>query len=166
MQLAHRFGAAQVLATVSGDDKARLALAAGADAVINYKTEDVPARVRELTAGHGVDKVIELDLAVNAAMDLELLRTGGCVVAYGSSPLPLNLPFGVLLAKNIQLKFFMVYHLDAADRARATATLQRLLTRGELQHNIAQRLPLAQCVQAHEAVEGGRLMGNLVLQVS
>jgi NADPH2:quinone reductase len=165
VQLASRFGAAQVLSTVSSPAKARLALEAGADHVIDYRTEPVADRVRELTGGRGVDRVIELDVAVNGAMDLQLLRTGGELVAYGSSPKPLDLPFPVLLAKNIQVKFFMVYHLDAADRARATAALQRLLARGELQHNIAARMALDEIVQAHEAVEGGRLVGNLVLKV-
>ena len=164
VQLASRFGAAQVISTVSSPAKAKLALDAGADHVIDYKVEPVAERVRELTGGRGVDRVIELDVAVNGAMDLDLLRTGGELVAYGSSPKPLDLPFPVLLAKNIQVKFFMVYHLEAADRARATAALQRLLARGELQHNIAARMALDDIVQAHEAVEGGRLVGNLVLR--
>jgi len=164
VQLASRFGAAQVISTVSSPAKAKLALDAGADHVIDYKTEPVAERVRELTGGRGVDRVIELDVAVNGAMDLELLRTGGELVAYGSSPKPLDLPFPVLLAKNIQVKFFMVYHLDAADRARASAALQRLLARGGLQHNIAARMALDDIVAAHEAVEAGRLVGNLVLR--
>ena len=165
VQLASRMGAAQVISTTSNQAKAQLARDAGADHVIDYKTEPVAERVRELTQGKGVDRVIELDIAVNGALDLELLRPGGELVAYGSSAKPLDLPFPVLLAKNLQIKFFMVYHLEAADRARATAALNRLLARGELQHNIAQRLPLADIVQAHEAVEAGRLVGNLVLRV-
>lgn len=166
LQLASRMGAAQLLTTVSSEAKAAVARAAGADAAINYKTESVPERVRELTAGQGLDRIIELDLAANAAMDLDMLRTGGDLVVYGSSPQPLNLPFFMLLAKNIQLRFFIVYNLSDADRARATATLQRLLARGELAHQIALRLPLAEIAQAHEAVEQGRLIGNVVLQVS
>ncbi len=166
VQLASRFGAAQVISTTSSAAKAKLALDAGADHVIDYKTESVAERVRELTAGCGVDRVIELDAAVNGRMDVEMLRTGGELVVYGSSPKPLDLPFPLLLSKNIQVKFFMVYHLDAADRARATAALQRLLARGELQHNIAQRMALDDIVQAHQAVESGKLMGNLVLKVS
>ncbi len=165
VQLASRLGAARVISTVSSDAKAALARSAGADDVINYKTEAVAERVRDMTQGQGVDRIIELDIAVNGAMDLEMLRAGGEVVAYGSSPQPLNLPFPVLLAMNIQLKFFMVYHLSDVDRARAQATLHRLLSRGELAHNIALRLPLGQAVQAHEAVEAGLTMGNVVLQV-
>lgn len=165
VQLASRLGAARVISTVSSPAKAALALAAGADEVLNYKTDAVAERVHEITQGRGVDRIIELDVAVNGAMDLGLLRTGGELVAYGSSPQPLNLPFPLLLAKNIQLKFFMVYHLDAADRAKAQATLQRLLARHELQHNIALRLPLDQIVQAHQAVEAGQTVGNIVLNL-
>ncbi len=165
VQLASRLGAAQVISTTSGEAKAGLARDAGADHVINYKTEPVAERVRELTHGRGIDRVIELDVAVNGAMDLDLLRPGGELVAYGSSPKPLELPFPVLLAKNLQVKFFMVYHLEPADRGRATAALNRLLARGELQHNIAERMALGDVVKAHEAVEGGRLVGNLVLRV-
>ena len=134
-------------------------------ASVDHGFVHVVDRVRELTGGRGVDRVIELDLAANGRMDCELLRTGGEIVVYGSSPRPLDLPFALLLSKNLQLSFFMVYHLDAADRARATDALQRLLARGGLQHNITERRPLAEIVQAHEAVEGGRLVGNLVLKV-
>jgi NADPH2:quinone reductase len=165
VQLASRFGAAQVISTVSSAPKARLAYEAGADHVIDYKTEPVAERVAEFTQGRGVDRVIELDLAANGPMDLELLSRGGEIVAYGSSPRPLDLTFFTMLSKNIQLKFFIVYHLEPADRARATDALQRLLARGELQHNIAARMPLEAIAAAHEAVEGGRLVGNLVLQV-
>ena len=134
-----------------------LARDAGADVVIDNKTEPVADRERDATHGQGVDRVIELDFAVNGALDLDVLRSGGELVAYGSSPKPLDLPFPVLLAKNLQLKFFMVYHLAAADRLRGTAALNRMLARGELQHNIAQRMRLDQIVQAHEAVEGGKI---------
>jgi NADPH:quinone reductase len=165
VQLASRLGAAQVIASVSGEAKGELAQAAGADVVLNYRTEPIAERVRALTRGRGVDRVIELDLATNAALDCELLRPGGQLVVYGSSPQPLNLPFPVLLAKNLRLAFFMVYHLEAADRARAVATLTRLLARGELQHNVALRLPLEKIAEAHEAVEQGRVAGNVVLRV-
>jgi NADPH2:quinone reductase len=103
VQLASRFGAAQVISTVSSAHKARLAREAGADHVIDYKTEPVVERVAELTQGRGVDRVIELDLATNGGIDLELLRRGGEIVVYGSSPKPLDLTFYTMLSKNIQL---------------------------------------------------------------
>ena len=165
VQFASRLGAARVIATVSTPHKAELARAAGADEVILYKDEPVAERVRTITAGRGVDRIIELDLSGNAATDLEVLRSGGELVVYGSAAPQLSLPFVPLLTRNIALKFFIVYHLEPADRQRATAALQRMLARGELQHNIALRLPLAEIATAHERLEQGSLVGNLVLKV-
>jgi NADPH2:quinone reductase len=77
----------------------------------------------------------------------------------------LELPFSQLLHRNIQLKFFIVYHLALSDRARAVATLTRMLERGVLQHNIAARLDLEEIATAHEIIEGGQVAGNVVLRV-
>jgi NADPH:quinone reductase len=165
IQFAARMGAARIITTVSSAAKAKLVREAGADDVVDYKTEPLVERVRELTNGAGVDRIIEMDVAVNGANDLEMLRPGGEVVAYGSSPQPLNLPFVTLISKNIQLKFFMVYHLSDADRARAQGALQRFLAKGGLIHNVAERMPLDRIVDAHEAVESGKLIGNVVLSV-
>jgi NADPH2:quinone reductase len=165
VQFARRLGAAQVLATVSSAQKAALARAAGADAVIDYKTEDVAARVRELTGGHGVDRIVEMDVAANAGLDLELVRPGGRWVVYGSGAAQFTLPFFPLITKNVGLRFFIVYNLDDADRALATTLLTAMLERGDLQHQIAARLPLAEIVQAHAMVEQGRAVGNVVLAI-
>lgn len=66
VQFARLLGALQVITTVSSSAKAELARAAGADVVIDYKSENVVERVREVTAGAGVDRVIEVDIAANA----------------------------------------------------------------------------------------------------
>lgn len=166
VQFASQFGAAKVLATASTPEKAALARAAGADEVVLYKSEPVVERVRELTGGQGVDRIIELDLAANGAADVEMLRDNAECVVYGSSGAAVQLPFYPLIAKNIQLRFFIVYHLTPPDRARAVATLTRMLERGALQHNIGCRLPLAEAAKAHEMVERGEVTGNLVLQVA
>lgn len=165
VQMASQLGAARVIATVSSDDKARIAREAGADDTVNYKTEPLVQRVAELTQGQGVDRIIETDMAANAAANLDMLKPGGEVVAYGSGASPLAIPFYPLIVKNLQLKFFMVYHLSEADRARATGTLNRLLERGALQHRIAERLPLDRIADAHQLVESGRAVGNVVLRV-
>lgn len=165
VQMASRLGAARVLASVSTPEKAALARAAGADDVVFYKTEPLAQRVLDLTGGVGVDRVIELDLAANAEANLQLLRTGGECVVYGSGASTVQLPFFPLIARNLQLKFFIVYNLSPQDRQRAVATLTRMLQQGALQHNVASRMPLADIAAAHELVESGRAMGNVVLQV-
>ncbi len=165
VQFAKLLGATAVLATVSSAAKGEIARAAGADTVIDYRTQNVAEQVREATAGRGVDRIIEVDVAANAALDLELLRAGGDLVVYGSGRGEFTLPFFPLIVKNLNLRFFIVYNLDAADRERVVATLNGFLRRGALQHLIAQRLPLAQIVQAHELVESGRAVGNVVISL-
>jgi NADPH2:quinone reductase len=164
VQMASQLGAARVLTTVSTPEKEALARAAGADEVIRYKSEPLVERVKALTAGRGVDRIIELDMATNGASNLEMLRESGECVVYGSSAPALQLPFFPLLAKNIQLRFFIVYHLSPADRSRAVATLTRMLERGTLQHSIGARMTLSDIVRAHERIERGEVTGNLVLQ--
>lgn len=163
VQFARRLGAARVIATVSSDDKARLARDAGAHATIDYRGEDIAERLRSLTEGRGVDRVIEVDVAANGMLDAELLRPGGRLVVYGSGAGEFKLPFLPLIAKGLSLHFFIVYNLSDDDRAQAQATLTQWLEQGRLIHNIAERLPLSRIVEAHERVESGRLMGNLVL---
>ena len=165
VQMASLLGAARVLATASTPEKIAIARAAGADEVIAYKDEPVVERVRELTAGRGVDRIIELDLAGNAAANFEMLSDFGECVVYGSNGSHVQMPFYPLLAKNIQLRFFLVYSLSPADRARAQSTLTRLLTRDSLQHQIGARLPLTEIVRGHEMVERGEVTGNLVLRL-
>ena len=165
VQFARLLGARQVLATVSSPAKAALARAAGADVVIDYRSEEVAERVREATQGLGLDRIVEVDIAANAALDATLLRRGGDCVVYGSGSAQFTLPFFPLIANNLTLRCFIVYHLVDADRERAEQTLTGWLERGVVAHNIAQRLPLEQIALAHEAVEQGQALGNVVLAI-
>ena len=163
IQCARLLGARQVLATVSSPAKAQLALQAGADQVIDYRSEDVVAKVRQVTDGLGVDRIIEVDIAANAALDLQVLKQGGDLVVYGSGAGEFQLPFFPLIVQHVRLRFFIVYELDLADRARAVAHLGAWLRRGELRHNVAAQVPLARIAEAHELVESGQVMGNVVV---
>jgi NADPH:quinone reductase len=163
VQFARLLGARRVLATASTPAKAALALAAGADAVVDYREADAAQQLLRANGGSGVDRIVELDIAANAALDLAVLRPGGECVVYGSGASPFALPFFPLIANHLVLRFFIVYTLAPADRALAEATLTAFLARGQLQHNVAERLPLAQVVQAHQCVEQGRASGNVVL---
>ncbi len=165
VQFARLLGARQVIATVSSEEKAQIAREAGAHLAIDYRRENVAERVREATGGRGVDRVIEVDIAANRLLDLELLRPGGDLVVYGSGQGEFTLPFFPLIVKNLELRFFIVYNLADDDRAQAEAVLADFLARGVLQHRIAQRLPLAQIAQAHELVESGRAVGNVVIEL-
>jgi NADPH:quinone reductase len=163
IQFARLHGARQVLTTVSSDAKAAHARAAGADACIDYKRENVVERVRELTGGQGVDRVIEVDMAGNAALNAELLKPDALCVVYGSSAGAMTLPFFPYIAKNLRVHFFIEYNLNPADRARVLAELAA--AQGALKHSVTLRLPLDRIAEAHEAVESGRVIGNVVIDL-
>jgi len=165
IQFSRLLGARQVIATVSSPEKAALARAAGASVVINYRNDDVVNRVREATHGNGVDRVIEVDIAANAAIDMEAVRQDGQWVVYGSGTRQFTLPFFPMISRNFGVRFFIVYHLSDSDRRHAVETLTDFLRREVLQHNIAMKLPLASIAEAHRAVESGLVTGNVVLSM-
>lgn len=166
VQMARLAGASQVIATVSSNEKAARAREAGADVVIDYRAEDLVERVREETQGLGVDCIIEVDFAANVEKDFAMLSPEGRIVVYGSASPEIRVPFVPAILKNVRVSFFIVYNLTGADRATAIHRLHDWLQAGELQHAIALRLPLEQIAQAHEAVESGSAMGNVVLGVA
>ena len=156
---------ARVLATVSGDAKAAHARAAGADSVINYRSEDVGARVRRLTVGRGVDAVIEVDLTANAKLLPAVLRPHGVVVVYGTGAAEASIPSQWLMLNSVTLRPFLIYDISAADRSAVLDDLSMLLGQGRLVHAVGKRFPLDAIAEAHEAVERGTVIGNVVLDV-
>jgi NADPH2:quinone reductase len=155
---------ATVITTVSSAAKAKIAREAGADHTIDYKTGNVGERVMALTKG-GVDAVIELDLTANAALLPGVLRPYGIVVVYGTGP-QVQLPGSFCLVNNITLKFMLVYELTTEARTRAIEDITRMMEAGRLTHNVAATFPLAEIVKAHEMVEQGKAIGNVVMEIA
>ena len=165
IQFARLLGARQVITTVSSPAKAEVARAAGADVVVDYRSENVVERISEATDGAGVDRVIEVDIAANAAIDMEVVRPDGIWVVYGSGARQFSLPFFPMISRNILVRFFIVYHLSTSDRQRANEILDDFMRRDLLKHNIAARLPLASIALAHDIVEAGSVVGNVVVSI-
>ena len=94
-----------------------------------------------------------------------MLRPEGQIVVYGSGAGEIAVPFFDSIVKSVAMRFFIVYNLGAHDRQRATALLTSMLERGAVRHHIAERLPLERIAQAHEQVESGRAVGNVVLTI-
>jgi NADPH2:quinone reductase len=157
---------ATVLTTVSSAEKAEVANKAGADHAINYRGENVGARVMELTGKAGVDAVIELDIAANAKLLPGVLRPKGKVVIYGTGAAEAAIPSYFCLTNSITLQYFLVYELSRDERAAAIAAIQEPLEHDHLLHNVALTFPLDDIAPAHEAVESGRTIGNVVLHIS
>jgi NADPH2:quinone reductase len=163
IQMAKLLGAARVIATVSSAAKAAHARAAGADEVVDYRAENVAERVRDLTGGRGVDRVVEVDLAANAALLPQIVARDGFCACYGSGKADMTLSFGPMILSGAAIRFFIVYELSDRARAEGVAQVNAWLEAGKLQHAIGKVMPLADIVAAHEAVEAGSVIGNVVL---
>jgi len=155
-----RSGGARVIATVSGPDKATLAEAAGAHAVVNYRDDDAADQVRA-QAPDGVDRIVEVALGANLELDLAILAPRGVVSTYADDALG-DVPVRRLMMANATLHFVMVYGIsdDALDAAAAGVAAAA----ADLPRLPITRFPLTEVAAAHDAVEQGRL-GKVLLDI-
>ena len=156
-----------LIGTAGSDGKCALAKAHGASHVVNYRTEDFVARVREITGGEGVKAVMDSVGADTWEGSLDCLRPFGTMVSFGnaSGPVPpVNL--GVLAAKGSLYVTRPTLFTHVADRARCQAMADDLfgmVESGAVAIEVAQRFPLAQVADAHRALEGRATTGATVL---
>ncbi len=164
VQLA-KWAGATVIATVSTEAKAARALAGGADHVIDYRREDVAARVRKLTGGEGVHHVVDVDLGGNLEATLACVRMNGSVAYYATrgNPTP---SFAVGAAMRLNLAITGVYLPVSPHEARrrAQADITHWIAGEGRILSVAGRFPLADCAGAHEAVEAGGKVGTVVVE--
>jgi NADPH2:quinone reductase len=167
IQLA-KWGGAKVLSTVSSAAKAAEARAAGADVVIDYRTEDVAARVLAETGGAGVERVVEVDFGANLATNLTVLKTNGVIAMYASALVaePV-LPVRKLMMKALTVHFVQLGMTPLARRQDTVKDIGRWLAEAEGGgvHRVAARFPLAETAAAHEAVERGDKNGTVVVTI-
>lgn len=162
VQLARALGA-RVLATASGSGASDLVLALGAEAVIDFRTEDVAARVLELTNGNGVDLVHELALSDNLPTDIGLVAKGGRIVGTGQgSGADAVAPIGPALSKDVSVRFMNLSNAGRAGVAAIASEIMALAATGKVKPVIGQELPLSEARHAHELLAGHHL-GKIVL---
>ncbi|MGE4240052.1 NADPH:quinone reductase [Ramlibacter sp.] len=165
IQLA-KWGGAKVIATVSSEEKAQVARRAGADEVVNYKTEDVAKRALAITGGAGVDHVVDVDFGANLPATVAMTKLGASIATYSSMSQPQpSIPFYPMMNKNLQVLWVLVYDMPAAAIADAGRDVNRWLVSGKAQHQIAKTIPLERLAEAHLAVESGREIGKVAVRV-
>jgi NADPH2:quinone reductase len=138
----------------------------GADHVINYRQEDVVARVREIVEKRGCDRIVDVALGANIDINAKFVARNGVIATYESGNAPkVEIPFYELLYKNAALRTVLVYAMSDEAHAAAARDINQAITDGALQHLIAAHYPLSETAAAHNAVDSGKLIGKVVINV-
>jgi NADPH2:quinone reductase len=168
IQLA-RWSDATVITTVSGPEKGNLAAHAGADHIINYMQQDVAAEVRAL-APEGVNTIVEVSPAANAAIDAKVLARHGSVAVYATGGgETVELPVRPSMVPNVRWQFVLVYNAPERWRAHALEDVSAAVLDGAVRVGGGAGLPLhhyplEQTADAHAAVESGTV-GKVIIDV-
>jgi NADPH2:quinone reductase len=158
---------ARVIGTVSTDEKAALARAAGADHVILYGKEDVAAQVRELTDGKGVE--VTFDGVGRDTWETSLNATArrGLIVSYGNASGPVTgVNLGTLAQKGslyVSRPTLFDYYHNAAERAAGAEYVFDMFRQGVIDVTIGHRYALEDVAQAHRDLEGRKTVGSSIL---
>ncbi|EAQ87383.1 hypothetical protein CHGG_04002 [Chaetomium globosum CBS 148.51] len=159
---------ARVIGTAGGEVKCGLAKGNGAQWVVDSTSEDVVARVKEITGGKGVDVIFDGVGKATFEADLEMIARRGTLAVFGnaSGPVP---PVDVLKlgAKNIKLMrpVLFAYIVTKEERAAYTKELFELLLAGKVKVKIHEVYPLQEVGRAHSDLEGRKTAGKLLLKV-
>ncbi len=166
VQIARQAGA-KVIATVSRPEQAARAEEAGAHVILNrHEAPDLAGAIRA-EAPAGVSRVVEVAFGANLDLDLAVLARGGTIAAYASDAVPEpRVPFRAVMLKDARLHGVLIYEAPEAALQAAVRGLNALIAAGRLRHQIGLRLPLTRIVEAHEAMEGGRVVGKILLDPS
>jgi NADPH2:quinone reductase len=169
IQLA-RWSDATVISTVSSPEKAQLAAAAGSDHVINYRQQDVAVEVRKIVP-HGVNAVVEVSPAANAAIDSAVIGLHGCIAVYANDGgTEFTLPIRDLMVPNARWQFVLIYTAPAQRKMQAIEDIVQAVLDGAIQVGPAAGLPLhhfalEDAAAAHTAVEGS-IVGKVLIDVT
>ena len=166
VQMAHHIGA-RVIATVSTDDKARLAREAGADEVILYTQSDFEAETTRLTGGKGVDVVYDSVGKTTFDKGLNVLRQRGVMVLFGGSSGAVP-PFDLIALSQkgslyVTRPTLVNYIATREELMSRSGAVFGMMVAGKLKLRIEHTYPLAEAQRAHRDLEGRKTTGKLLL---
>ncbi len=164
IQLA-KWGGARVATTVSRPEQERLAREAGAELVVNRKSEDLAAKIKAFTQGAGLDRVVEVAFEANLDLNRAVLKPNGVISTYssgppGSSP---HIPFTQVMRQGITVHFILVYVMPREAHWAAARDLNAALQAGRYRPHVARTYHLDQIADAHEAQESGATVGKILI---
>lgn len=168
VQMAKAAGA-KVVCTVGSGEKAKLARELGADCVINYKADDVAAKVQEATGGAGVNVWYETLPPGDIDKTVELMAPRGRIVVMAGRAARPVLPNGPFYVKGLSLLGFAMFNMTDEEQRLSARAMRDWMEAGALKAIIGARFPLAKTAEAHQLQEGntlkkaGTLTGKIVI---
>jgi len=164
-------GGFTVIGLTSTDEKSAFVRNQGADDIINYKREDVVARVKEITKDIGVDLILNSVAGNTFARDFDVLAPLGQIIWFGFAAGAPEKNLTDLLQsgfrKSLGIRTFVIYTIAQMhpDRMRQSyEVLFRYLKEGIVKPHIHERIPLADAARAHRMLESGTVTGKLILK--
>lgn len=166
VQMAHNIGA-RVIATVSTDEKAKLAREAGADEIILYTQSDFEAETKRLTGGKGVDVVYDSVGKTTFEKGLNILRPRGMMVLFGGSSGAVP-PFDLIALSQkgslyVTRPTLVNYIATREELVARSGAVFGMIAAGKLKLRVEHTYPLAEAQRAHRELEGRKTTGKLLL---
>jgi NADPH2:quinone reductase len=168
VQMAKAVGA-EAITTVGSVEKAELVKSWGADLVLNYKTDDIPAAVKEFTKGRGVNVWYETQREPDFQRTLPLMAMRGRIVLMAGRQAQPVFPIGQFYTRDMSLFGFAMFNATPQEQRRCAEEINRWLVEGKLHVLIGRRFTLSQAAEAHRLQEentlgkAGTLSGKIVL---
>lgn len=159
------FAGAIVVALISSEEKASRARAAGARLTINRHEADLATALQDLTGGECAHVLFDVDAAINAANYHHWVASHGSVIVYGTSASEAVVPVHWLMRQSVDLRPFLVFNLDPIARSACVRKVTKFIENGVLTSDVAGTISLEKIVDAHELVESGQQLGNVVVTI-
>jgi NADPH2:quinone reductase len=162
-----KWAGAWVATTVLEPQHETIAREAGADLVLNLRADDVAARIREATAGKGVDRIIDVNLVANIEVDLACLAIGGVISSYAmrdatdESAIPL---LRAMIAGAV-FRFVYIYTVPLSAKQAAIVDITASLEADAYRPRIGLIVPLHRTADAHNVLEQGAVAGKVLVRV-
>jgi NADPH2:quinone reductase len=159
----------KVITTVGSPEKAEQCRRWGADCVLNYRTDDIPARIKEFTGGKGVNVWYETQREPDFEKMVELMAPRGRMIVMAGRQARPVFPVGPFYVKGLSLHGFAMFNATPDEQRRAAEDINRWLAEKKLDAPIGRRFPLDEAAAAHRLLEentlgkAGTLAGKVVV---
>ncbi len=161
----------KVATTAGSPERVQLCRDLGADLALNYKTDDVPAKLKEW-APDGIDIWFETQREPNLELSIPMLRKRGRMIVMAGRAAKPVLPLGSFYPRDCQLLGFAMFNASPAEQARAADDINRWVSEGKLKAVVGKVFPLDEAAEAEKFLEAntvhgaGTLQGKVVISVS